>query len=159
VYSEPGRGSTFKVYLPRVEGSVEASAQVASRPNRRGTETILLVEDEQAVRAVAQRILERQGYRVLVAHDADEAIAIRERHAEPIHLLLTDVVMPRMSGAELATHFAKRWPNMKVLYMSGYADGSVVANGLIEQGDAFLQKPFTSELLADKVRFVLDAKP
>jgi PAS domain S-box-containing protein len=156
VYSEPDHGSTFKVYLPRVEGTVVAPTLPPAATDRRGSETILLVEDEDAVRVVAQRILERRGYRVIVARDPNEAIAVRERYTEPVHLLLTDVVMPRMSGAELAARFAERWPQTKVLYMSGYADSSIVTNGMLEHGESFLQKPFTPETLARKVRAVLD---
>jgi PAS domain S-box-containing protein len=156
VSSEPGHGSSFEVYLPRVEGSVDKANHSAVVTERRGSETILLVEDEEAVRVVAQRILERSGYRVLVARDGESAIRLREQHVEPIQLLLTDVVMPRMSGAELAARLAERWPETRVLYMSGYADGSVVSSGALRHGDSFLQKPFTSDVLVSRVRKVLD---
>jgi two-component system cell cycle sensor histidine kinase/response regulator CckA len=159
VYSEPGHGTTFKVYLPRVEGTVDESARRQPAPiDLRGTETILLVEDEEAVRVVAQHILERSGYRVIAAKDPGDAIAPREPQADPIHLLLTDVVMPRMNGAELAARLGERWPEMKVLYMSGYTDGSVASLGTVQSSAAFLQKPFTSQSLALKVRSVLDGE-
>src|SRR5450432_1020469 len=159
VYSEPGRGTTFKVYLPRVEEAAHANPQVGGVIpfDLRGSETILLVEDEEAVRIVARRILERYGYQVQVAQNASEAFALLEQRHEPVHLLLTDVVMPFMSGAELAAQLLARWPDLKVLYMSGYTGGSVVSHGPLETSASFLQKPFTSESLARKVRSVLDA--
>jgi two-component system, cell cycle sensor histidine kinase and response regulator CckA len=158
VYSEPGRGSTFKVYLPCTEGVPDAPRSSLVPHNLRGFETILLVEDEEAVRVVAQRMLERHGYHVLVAQNAGEALLLCERPDQPAHVLLTDVVMPRMSGAELAARLMQRWPAMKVLYMSGYTDGSVVAHGVLENGASFLQKPFSSEQLARKLRGVLDVE-
>ncbi len=158
VYSEPGRGSTFKVYLPRTEADV-AIARVSAFPlNLRGKETVLLVEDEEAVRVVAQRMLERNGYRVITAANATDALEAAEQGTH-IDLLLTDVVMPLLSGAELATRLGARYPHMKVLYMSGYTDGTVVAHGVLESGVAFLQKPFTSEQLARKIRSVIDVEP
>jgi DNA-binding NtrC family response regulator len=117
-----------------------------------------LVEDEAAVRAVAERMLERHGYRVIVAASASDALALAEPQGTHIDLMLTDVVMPRMSGAELASRLAERFPRMKVLYMSGYTDGSVVAHGVLESGVSFLQKPFTSDQLARKLRSVLDVE-
>jgi CheY-like chemotaxis protein len=156
VYSEPGQGTTLKVYLPRAEGVVDAPLPSLVPANLRGSETILLVEDEEAVRVVAQRILERNGYRVIVAQSADDAFRLIEQHTEPIHLLLTDVVMPGMSGVELAKRITGRRPETKVLFMSGYTDGTIVSHGLLESGVTFLQKPLTSELLTRKVRSVLD---
>jgi two-component system, cell cycle sensor histidine kinase and response regulator CckA len=158
VYSEPGRGSTFKVYLPRTESLADAARPSTVPNNLRGVETVLLVEDEEGVRGVARRMLERHGYRVIVAQNAGEALLSCERRDEPIHVLLTDVVMPRVSGPELAARIQQRWPAMKVLYMSGYTDGSVIVHGVLEQGVSFLQKPFTSEQLARKLRDVLDAE-
>jgi two-component system, cell cycle sensor histidine kinase and response regulator CckA len=155
VYSEPGRGSTFKVYLPRVEGPVDAPERALAPMNLHGSETILLVEDEEAVRVVAQHILERSGYHLIVAKTPGDAILLREQHPDPIHLLLTDVVMPEMNGADLAARLTARWPEMKVLYMSGYTDGSIGSLGALQSSASFLQKPFTSEGLARKVRGVL----
>jgi CheY-like chemotaxis protein len=159
VYSEPGRGTTFKVYIPRVDDA--ADAPLASPPpvTLRGSETILLVEDQEQVRVVAEGILKRNGYRVLVASGAGEALLLGEKHSDIIELLLTDVVMPQMSGAELAKRIATTRPETKVLCMSGYTDDSVVRHGVLESGMAFLQKPFTPESLIRKVREVLDAPP
>jgi two-component system cell cycle sensor histidine kinase/response regulator CckA len=156
VYSEPGRGTTFKVYLPRSEGEVDSPRSPSPTVSLHGTETILLVEDDEAVRAVARRILERTGYRVIVAQDTADALRLPEHTLEPVHLLLTDLVMPGMSGVELATRLMARWPELKVLYMSGYTDGSIVSHGVSQRGASFLQKPFTSEQLGRKLRSVLD---
>ncbi|HYQ04807.1 MAG TPA: PAS domain S-box protein [Polyangiaceae bacterium] len=156
VYSEPGKGTTFKVYFPVVDAELEAGMPVLT-PATRGTETILLVEDQEQVRAVAHAILKRSGYRVIVARHAAEALLLCDAHVEPIHLLLTDVVMPNMSGAELAKRAVLVRPAMKVLYMSGYTDDSVVRHGILESEMAFLQKPFTPETLTRKVREVLNA--
>ncbi len=156
VYSEPGHGTTFKVYLPRVDAALDLRSTPPPAANLQGTETILLVEDEAAVREVARRILRRHGYTVLAAESTGDAVVLCESHAGAIHLLLTDVVMPRLSGAQLAGLLLKRRPELKVLYMSGYTDGSIDSHGVLQQGALFLQKPFTSELLAGKVRSVLD---
>ncbi len=157
VYSEPGRGATFKIYFPRAE---EVAKFVEPPPTRdsapRGSETILLVEDEDAVRSLVRALLEPNGYKVLEARQAVEALSICERHKEPIHLLLTDVVMPTMSGRVLAARLAPVRPEMKVLFMSGYTDGAIVNHGVLEAGTAFLQKPFTPDSLGRKVREVLD---
>ena len=158
VYSEPGGGTTFKIYLPRVEdadGSVQASA-ARGRPVT-GSETILLVEDEEGLRALAARILQDRGYTVLESTSPEDALQIGERHKGPIDLLLTDVVMPKMSGRMIAEHLALLRPDMKVLYMSGYTDDASVHHEVREEGTAFLQKPFTPSTLAQKVREVLDA--
>jgi CheY-like chemotaxis protein len=156
VYSERGRGTTFKVYLPRSEAKVEVSSASRAPVTLHGGETILLAEDQEQVRAVAQSILRRHGYRVIVAQNAGEALLLCEAHSHPIHLLLTDVVMPHLSGADLAKRIALTRPETKVLFMSGYTDDSVVRHGVLEDGVAFLQKPFTPESLARKVREVLD---
>ncbi|HXW14356.1 MAG TPA: PAS domain S-box protein [Terriglobia bacterium] len=158
VYSEPGRGSTFKIYLPRVAEAGE-SAQFPEAPGRpvAASETILLVEDEEAVRALAARILQRLGYKVLESTSPEDALEISERHTGPIHLLLTDVVLPSMSGRKVAEFLAPLRPGMKALYMSGYTDDAIVRNGVLEATAAFLQKPFTPATLARKVREVLDA--
>jgi PAS domain S-box-containing protein len=158
VYSEPGLGSTFKIYLPRVEGAVETELQdTAPEGSLDGSETILLAEDESVVRELVREILRHRGYRVLEARDVTEARRISESHPDVIHLLLTDVVMPRMSGRELALSLAPLRPAMRVLYMSGYTDDAVVLHAIIEAKAAFLQKPFTPVALARKVRDVLEA--
>jgi PAS domain S-box-containing protein len=157
VYSEPGRGTTFKIYLPRAE-EIDESGQAPEARARPlgGSETILLVEDEGAVRALAARILQEHGYKVLQGATPTDAIQIGEQHKETIDLLLTDVVLPGMSGRNVAEHLAFFRPGMKVLYMSGYTDDSVVRHGVLEANTAFLQKPFTPASLARKVREVLD---
>jgi len=157
VYSEPDHGTTFKIYLPRVDAPAERAAVAAVAPVARGTETVLLAEDAAAVRAVARQVLERQGYTVLEAPDGELALHLAQRHSGPIHLLLTDVVMPGMSGRQLADRLAHARPDIKVLYASGYTDDSVVRHGVLEEGTPYLQKPFTPESLARKVRDVLDS--
>jgi PAS domain S-box-containing protein len=158
VYSEPGKGTTFKVYLPRIDQAVEviAPTYVPVDEPTRGSETILLAEDEEAVCSLVRGVLESRGYDVLKTKGANEALEIGERHKEHIHLLLTDVVMPQMSGMELAEHLAPLHPETKVLYMSGYTDNAVVHLGLLDPGTIFLQKPFTPDALARKVREVLE---
>jgi CheY-like chemotaxis protein len=157
VYSEPGKGTTFKVYLPRVDAAVEKRSSSTPPANLDGTETILLVEDDDPVRAVAMGILRRHGYQVLAARHAGEALLFCEQHSGAIHLLVTDVVMPQMSGPELARRLAKERSEMKVLYMSGYTDDSVVRHGVLEANVAYLQKPLTPEGLARRVREVLES--
>ncbi len=155
VYSEVGQGTTFKVYLPRIEATLAVPHAGVREEPPRGTETILLVEDEDAVRAVARSILERQGYRLLVAQNAGEALLLCEAHSGDIDLLLTDVVMPQMGGPELAARLAKLRPKMRVLYMSGYTDDAAVRHGLVASSAFFLQKPITPESLIRKVGEVL----
>jgi PAS domain S-box-containing protein len=157
VYSEPGRGSTFKVYFPRIEAEVNAARLSLAPATLQGHETILLVEDQAQVREVARDILERNGYRLLVAGSPGEALLLCEQHPGRIDLLLTDVVMPLLSGAELAKRAALLRPELKALFMSGYTDDSIVRHGVLESEMAFLQKPFTPESLAVKVREVIDA--
>ena len=162
VESEPGAGTVFKVYLPRVElGSpVEwRPSQLPPRAAARGTETILLVEDEERVRTLARTILRRNGYQVLEAQGGGDALLICEQYIATIDLLLTDVVMPRMSGRQLAERLRAVRPSMKVLFMSGYTDTAIVNRGVLEPGIAFLQKPLTPEILTGKIREVLDASP
>jgi CheY-like chemotaxis protein len=159
VYSEVGMGTTFKLYLPCVSEKAERWAREdrsADLPG--GTETVLLVEDEQIVRDVAQRILARLGYRVLTAANGGEALLLTEGHEGRIDLVMTDVVMPGMSGRELANRLARLHPEMKVLYTSGYTENVVVHHGVIDAGLSFLGKPYTAQALARKVRDVLDGK-
>jgi CheY-like chemotaxis protein len=158
VYSEVGRGTTFKVYLPRAEAGVGAAPEASPEtPPARGTETILLVEDARAVRALASRVLAAEGYSVLEAGDGAAAEVVAARHDGPIHLLLTDVVMPGLSGSQLAQRIAALRPAIRVLYMSGYTDDAIVHMDVLAKGIAFLEKPFAPEALARKVREVLDA--
>src|SRR5437773_1188222 len=158
VYSEPGRGATFKIYLPRVDAPVESAAPPApvERPPR-GSETVLLAEDEPAVRAIARQAPERQGYTVLAAPSGADALALAAQHGATIHLLLTDVVMPGMSGRDLADRLTAQRPGIRVLYISGYTDNAIVRHGMLEPGLAYLQKPFRPDALVRKVREVLDA--
>jgi CheY-like chemotaxis protein len=157
VYSEPGQGTSFKVYLPRVSDPIEASrAGTAPSEMRRGTETIMLVEDDTGVRRVVCGVLERLGYQVLQAERPIAALELAETVSPPPDLLLTDVIMPEMNGRELARRFEAKWPKLKVLYLSGYTDEAIVRHGVLEPGVSFLQKPFTPEALERKVRQVLD---
>ena len=157
VYSEPGRGTSFKIYLPQVEGTAEGATPAPGVRMPRGTETVLLVEDAAAVRAVTKQVLERQGYTVLEAPNGEAALHLAERHHGPIHIVLTDVVMPLLSGRQMAEQLVRVRPDTKVLYASGYTDDSVVRHGVLELGTAYLQKPFSPESLARKVREVLDS--
>jgi signal transduction histidine kinase/ActR/RegA family two-component response regulator len=157
VDSEPGQGTTFRVYLPRLDAEpapVDRSARPAAAAG--GTETILLVEDEEGVRELARDILRASGYTVLEARNGPEALLLCERHQGPLDMLLTDVVMPRMSGRELAERLAPLRPDLSVLYMSGYTDDAVIRHGVLGAGTAFLQKPFTPAILAQRVRETLD---
>src|SRR5437660_928497 len=157
VYSEPGHGATFKIYLPRVDAPVESATPPApvERPPR-GSETVLLAEDEPAVRAIAQQVLERQGYTVLAAPSGADALALAAQHGATIDLLLTDVVMPRISRRDLADRLTAQRPGIRVLYISGYTDNAIVRHGMLEPGLAYLQKPFRPDALVRKVRDVLD---
>jgi PAS domain S-box-containing protein len=156
VQSETGRGTTFKVYLPRVDAPIEAAApDPVGTASLRGSEGILLVEDQAEVRNLLRRLLEARGYHVLVAASGPDALRLTVQHPGPIDLLLTDVVMPGMSGREVALLLAPAHPKMKTLYLSGHTDESIARHGLLEPGIAFLQKPFTADALARKVREVL----
>jgi two-component system cell cycle sensor histidine kinase/response regulator CckA len=160
VYSEVGVGTTFKIYLPRVEDAAETLHQPAAEARLpTGTETVLLVEDEDAVRTLALRVLGRLEYIVLTATNGAEALRVAAAYAGTIHLALLDVVMPETGGKELAEHLAQIIPNLKVLFMSGYTDTAIVQHGWLDEGVAFLQKPFTPAALALKVRTVLDTEP
>jgi signal transduction histidine kinase/integral membrane sensor domain MASE1/ActR/RegA family two-component response regulator len=156
VYTEPGVGTTFKVFFPRIEAASETRPLAAERAELPlGSETILLVEDEDAVRHLARQVLEMQGYTVLEARNGLEALAVAEHQAGHIHLLLTDVVMPEMSGRALVESLRAIRPSIAVLYMSGYTDDAIVRQGVLEPGTAFLSKPFTLEILVRKVQEVL----
>ncbi|HZZ81324.1 MAG TPA: response regulator [Gemmataceae bacterium] len=156
VYTEVGHGTTFKIYLPRLRGST-SSAKAVPGPLAvpRGNETILLAEDEEAVRSVVQMTLESNGYTVLVAQSGQDALKLCQDFRAPIHLLITDVVMPQMSGRQLADRAVVERPEIKVLYLSGYTDDAIVRHGVLQAGMAFLQKPFTPLILGRKVREVL----
>ncbi len=155
VYSEPGHGSTFKIYLPVAAGEAATRVEPTRVPAPVGTETLLLVEDDEAVRAVTRMALERSGYTVLEAGNGREAIALAARHAGRIELLISDVVMPEVGGREVAEAITAVRPETKVLYLSGYTDDAVVRHGILRAEVAFLQKPFTPGALAKKVRQVL----
>jgi two-component system, cell cycle sensor histidine kinase and response regulator CckA len=158
VYSEVGRGTTFKIYFPHVEcATEEAAPPVAKAPSYRGTETILIVEDEDSVRDLVTEVLKAQGYSVLAADGGEAALTLSRKHAGDLHLIVTDVIMPKMSGKELTQQLRPLRPAAKVLYVSGYTDGAIVHHGMLEPGTAFLQKPFTPDGLLRKVREVLDA--
>jgi len=158
VYSEPGHGTTFKIYLPRV---TEAAAPAAPSPvlpiSVRGSETVLLVEDDEMIRALVQKVLKANGYTTLVAESGPAALRLAGQHDGRIHLLMTDVVMPGMNGREVAERLAPAHAGIEVLYLSGYTDDAIVHHGVLEPGIAFLQKPFTPAVLVRKVREVLDA--
>jgi len=158
VYSEPGSGATFKIYLPLVDQEAGLNEYPATaRAGLRGMETVLLAEDASAVRAVVRQTLERHGYTVLEAPNGKAALDLAAKQADRIDLLLTDVVMPEMSGRRLAERFTALRPGVKVLYMSGYTDDAVLRHGVLGPGVAYLQKPFSPDVLAGKVREVLDA--
>jgi len=156
VYSEPGSGATFRIYLPRTETSESAPVAVEEAAARRGTEVVLLAEDDANLRALTRDILASSGYTVLESQDVEDALRIAERQDGTVHLLLTDVVMPHMSGRALAEAVRRFRPDVKVLYMSGYTDDAIVHHGVLDPGIALLQKPFTPAVLARKVREVLD---
>src|SRR5437588_817846 len=157
-YSEVGRGTAFKIYLPWAEAPMkELEVEADDRESLQGTETVLLVEDEEVVREMATEILRDAGYHVLEAKHGPEALILGRRHSGAIHLMLTDVVMPQMSGRELAEQLTLLRRDMKVLYMSGYTDDAIVHHGVLEEGTAFIGKPFTPGALTRKVREILDA--
>lgn len=159
VHSAPGQGAEFTVYFPRIDAPAEqymsgANLQLAPR----GSETVLLVEDDDAVRVLSARILERHGYNVLVARDGAHALDLARRHRSDIHLLITDVVMPNAGGRRVSDALTAQRPDMKVIFQSGYTAGEIDRRGELDPAIAFLQKPFTSRTLLQKVREVLDAK-
>ena len=155
VQSELGRGSTFHIYLPLVEGVSERQSVTVPDPTHGGTETILLVEDEESVRQLVRDTLTAKGYRVLEGENGESGLAVAGRHSDKIELVITDVVMPGMGGREMVKQLAETRPGTKVLYLSGYTEDAIVSDGSIEKGTAFLQKPFTLQSLSRKVREVL----
>jgi CheY-like chemotaxis protein len=159
VYSEPGRGTTFRIHLPRIEAELEPAPPALRRPaaGSRGDETILLVEDQESLRKLVTRVLENAGYTVLAAADGPTALAAAEHHGGPIQLLLTDVVMPQMSGPELVERLRRERPELRALLMSGYTEDAVLRDGELPAATGFLGKPFTSANLAATVRAALDA--
>ncbi len=156
VYSEPGHGTTFKIYVPRVRSDAAIVPKASDDAELGGTETVLLVEDEPSVRAAVVRMLATRGYLVLVAPDADEALRVARAHSGPLHLLLTDLVLPTMTGRELGEILSRERSELRVVYMSGYTDDAIVRHGMLDAGVAFLQKPFSSRALLRKLRDALD---
>ncbi len=157
VYSEPGQGSTFKVYLPKVKGDVKGEEKEQTPVIKfDGSETVLIVEDDDSLRKLSQKSLQPHGYRILVAENGEDALRISKEHDGPIDLLITDVVMPKMNGKEIAERLQPLYPRMKIIYMSGYTDDSIVHHGVLAPGLNFIEKPFSPEGLARKVREVLN---
>ncbi len=157
IESKPGQGTTCKIFFPKVDETAQGAEVTGVAPGRAyGRETILVVEDDPAVRGLVHEALRHNGYEVLVARHGIEALLTGAKHMGPIHLLLTDVVMPQMSGPEVAEKLTGLRPEIKVLYMSGYPDHPVFSQGGVNRETAFLQKPFTPNLLTQKVREVLD---
>jgi CheY-like chemotaxis protein len=154
VYSEPGKGTTFKLYLPRVDTPVEPASRPPAGGDLRGSETLLLVEDDEAVGALAQIVLRRCGYHVLFANLPSVALDLAARNPD-IDLLVSDIVMPGMNGVELRRRLGDSHPRMRVLFMSGYTDATVAIHGVLSPGLPYLQKPFSPEQLARKIREVL----
>jgi two-component system, cell cycle sensor histidine kinase and response regulator CckA len=155
VQSEEGHGSTFHIYLPRAEGASEKRATPAPHVAAGGTETILLVEDEDSVRQLVRETLSARGYQVVEAGNGEDGLAAAARHNGPIDLIITDVVMPGMDGREMVKLLAQTRPETKVLFLSGYTEDSIASEGTPETGPAFLQKPFTLQNLSRKIREIL----
>jgi CheY-like chemotaxis protein len=160
VYSEVGHGTTFKIYLPRVMAELDRPvAETDAREMAKGSETILFVEDEQSVRELVCDYLRGNGYTVLEAPEGTEALKVAAAHSGAIHILITDVVMPHLSGPELAAQIGAVRQGLKVLFVSGYTDDTVFRHGVLEGGVAYLQKPFNLKALAQKIREVLSGQP
>jgi len=159
VYSEPGMGTVFKVYLPRIDDATAVTVEKQETTVLRGSETILLVEDEDVVRGLTKKILMQAGYNVLDAKGGEEAIRVCRAYPGPIDLLLTDVVMPEISGKEVAERLVELRTGIRVLFMSGYTDEAIIQHGVLDASVEFLQKPFTWIGLTRKVRDVLNRNP
>jgi len=157
VYSEPGKGTTFRIYLPRVDDAVELPRDNVP-VEERGTETLIVVEDEAAVRTMTVRALHQLGYTVLAAGSGLEALAVATAHQGPIDLLVSDVVMPKLNGPELATRLRAARPDLRVLFVSGYAENAIFRHGVLDVGVEFLQKPFTIAALHERIRGILDRR-
>ena len=158
MYSELGRGTTFKIYFPRVEAKADKSAEINKidrRPKR--TKTVLVVEDEFAVRGLTVRILKKQGYTVLEASNGKDALSVAREYADKIHLVITDVVMPGMSGKDLVTQIETLRPGIKSLYTSGYTSNAIVHHNILDSNVDFLQKPFNADALLSKVGELIDS--
>jgi two-component system, cell cycle sensor histidine kinase and response regulator CckA len=158
VYSEPGQGTAFKLYLPRVSHSPEAHIPVVSRGIPRGEETVLVVEHDDLVRLLAGRLLASQGYTPIEARNGHEALALVRARRDQVQMMLTDVVMPELGGAEFARRLAELRPDLPVLFMSGFTDDEVIRRGLLEPGAPYLQKPYDAAALGRRLREVLDAR-
>jgi two-component system, cell cycle sensor histidine kinase and response regulator CckA len=159
VDSKLGSGASFQIFLPRIEETVAPTVVGPSQDeNLRGNETVLLVEDADALRKLARSFLLDHGFQVLPASNGEEAVEVARNHAGPIHLLLTDVVMPGMNGRALADQLLAKWPRLKVVYISGYTDSFIAGHGVLEEGTHLLHKPFTEDALIRKIREVLDVK-
>jgi two-component system cell cycle sensor histidine kinase/response regulator CckA len=158
VTSEVDKGTTFKIYLPRVAQPLDAAANpVRSGPLPRGTETLLVVEDEPSVRHLARSVLDNLGYEVLSALNGQDALhVVREHKGSPIRLVITDVIMPLMGGKVMAEWLKATYPELKILFTSGYTDEAISSHGVLETGVEFLAKPYTPASLARKVRRLLD---
>jgi CheY-like chemotaxis protein len=158
VSSEPGQGATFRLYFPALAEHVAVDSNLASPNREAGGETLLVVEDEEQVRAVVLKVLRRAGYRVLDADSGPQALATASEYSGPIDLLVTDVVMPKMSGPELAGKLTQVRPGLRVLFMSGYTDDAALKHGILQAELAFIQKPLTPDVLLRKVREVLETE-
>jgi CheY-like chemotaxis protein len=157
VYSEPGQGTTFRIYLPRTEGNMaKTDTSAAKQRITDGTETILLVEDDESILDIGKVVLERFGYRVLAAHNPNSALTLVNNYPGRIHLLITDVIMPEMNGQELGRRLHGSHPELKVIFISGYTANVIAHHGVLNKGINFLQKPFSVLTLVEKVREVLD---
>jgi CheY-like chemotaxis protein len=158
VYSEPGRGTTFKIYLPRIDEAAAASRSAEVRPAAGGTETVLIVEDEEALRTLAVRILRSAGYHVLTARTGAEALQVIGQTPGSVQIVFTDVVMPEMGGPELARRIAESYPAIKVLFSSGYTDDAVLRDGVVDRAAHFIGKPYTRSGLTHAIRRLLDQR-